>query len=226
MMKLLRVLPPLILAVLMLSVQGCAAAAALFPPTATPTATATATFPPTPSAMATPAATATLTPTPQPDFVAAALQVSDLPSGFIAITPPAKSDQATQWFEYADRAEDVLGFASRFGAEDQKQNFDLILGNPRFLSNFLGLELSGAKIASATPYPGLDMYGDKSTAYVATVLGYIGTGGDRVHADIFMVRKGSVGVLAVAWYIQGDTPEISLPDLAAAVNKRLLIAAP
>jgi len=202
---------PALIVVLLLSVN-CMAASALFTPTPTPTST----FTPTPTA--TPTLLPTFTITPTPDISSAELKLSDLPSGFTPLSPPANSDfPGMKWFEYGDPSpfQAILGAVTPLQQND-RFGFDATIKNPDLLLQSVNARNNQAPIKSLKPVSGLDKFGDMSGGYT----GLTARNGIKFDVDIFLMRKGSVGVLVVSMYLHEQGPVISIGDLASILDKR------
>lgn len=219
-----RLYPKVIIAVCMIlfATSGCVVPA-IFPPTVTPTPTSTSTptltptvtFTPSPTSTLTP--TATLTPTPAPEFILAALQVSDFPSNAIEVPIPIHSGGNDKWFSYAFQGEIFFGFTAPLDSDRAIVNFDLVIGNAQLFSSFLALQFPKATIKNVKRYPGLDHFPDQSNAFTALFVAEK----DTFKADIFVIRKGSVGSMVLGLYRDSATPSMSIEDLASMVSNKV-----
>ena len=209
---------PIVLAliVLLFSSLNCMAASAFFPPTVTPTATFTQTPTVTPSP--TPTLTPTFAPTPTPDISSAELQITDLPAGFSTLSyPTGSADPSLKWFEYGDSSplQIIVGAVQPLKQNDQF-DFDTMIKNPDLLLQSINAGAGKTVIKNLKPLSGLDQFGDASNGFT----GVTTSNGITLQADIFLIRKGSVGVFLLSMYPKGQEPAISTLDLAKILNQR------
>lgn len=205
---------------LLLSSLSCMAASALLPSTPTPTATETLTPTLTPSPTLTPTPTLIPTPTltPTPDFSSAELQLSDLPPGFSALAyPTGSADPSLKWFEYGDSLplQIIVGAVQPLKQNDQF-DFDTMIKNPDLLLQSINAGAGKTVIKNLKPLSGLDRFGDASNGFTGVTTSY----GITLQVDIFIMRKGSTGVLLLSMYPRGEEPIVSIVDLATILNKR------
>jgi len=207
----------IVICIILFGSSSCIAKSAIFPPTSTPppTFTQTSTLTPSPTSTSTP--NPTLTSTPAPEFILAALQTSDFPSGVVEVPPPVKSDENSKWFSFGLRDEIFFGFTSSLNSGGEISNFDTVMSTPRMFSSFLSLEFTKATVTNVKLYSGLDTFPDKSNGYTAKII----SGSDTFNADIFMIRKGRVGALVVGFYLDSATPSMSIEDLAIMVGNKM-----
>ena len=177
---------------------NCMAASALFPPTPTPTYTPTQT--PTATPPPTPTFTPTVTLTATPDISSAQLELSDLPPGFRPLSFPTDADPNLKWFAYGDSSpfQVILGAVEPLGPDDQF-DFDALIENPDLLLQSINASAGTAAIKSLKPISGLDQFGDASNGFTGLTTSH----GITLNADLFLMRKGRVGVFVISMYPRG-----------------------
>jgi hypothetical protein len=185
-------------------------------PTATPTSTATATVMPTD--------TPTITPTPEPDLSDVIITVSDLPDGFMPLSSreldvyESGYGEGARAFSFtldAAQFETITGVAMPIDLRSNQEFFDQNL--PNFVDfTVKGLEFNGTALQDPEELTGLEEIGE--TRYgMTTVIDY---GGVSYRWDVVAFRRGSVGMLVLIAYLDGDEPVMPVADLAILLDER------
>ncbi len=189
-------------------------------PTSTPTGTPTntPTFTPTATPVPTRTRTPTMTPTPRPMLMAYALTADDLPPGFVAISPK-QADSLTKSmpdgsyaFGLSDevRSQAIVGLLMPLTKRNEQLAFDA--GLPALLQLFA----AGFGGTDQQKLDGLEDIGEARAAITSVSKGY----GAAYRCDIVGFRRGAVGAFLVVCYPDGDTPAVSLSELARLLEGR------
>lgn len=214
---------------------------ATFTPTATPTSTPTST--PTLTPTSTPTSTPTLTPTatPTPGPASATILLSDLPTGFDAVS---SADLARLNLTEQDIAR---SFGSSFSSGQphnlsvyiatrpsyelvmslvvyplstlDRAGFDLAATTPDLMvkSFSTGLARGTQTVKSANIIPGLENIGDGSIGVSAVVVAVP----NNSQIDLVLAHRGSVGQIVAVFYFEGTKPLIPVGDLARILDGRI-----
>lgn len=232
-------LVPLMVGLVILSSLACTTPSiALFAtptPTAspTPTATATPTVTPSPVPTDTPTPLPTDTPepslTPTPDLSEVRITPFDLPRGFDPM-PDAQLDQILSAMQGSDmepssafgyitndtasRFQMLYGFISPLYTTFDQRAFDLGVSNPDLLVTMMASALGNTSVSDNRPISGLDDIGE-SRAGVTVAMSIEGV---PMRMDMIMFRRGYIGAYVYTMYINGESPQITIQELATKLD--------
>ena len=209
--------------------QATTIAADIFPtltaeaPTPTPNATPTNT----------PTNTPTVTPTPLPDFSEVVLTLEDLPSGFevlsgdeFGFTKEALSGadfivESTFTFFEAEHFEFVWGYTSLLPTRFDQVVFDKDLDQTEIMEIIMKTLLKGFEgytILEKKGLPDLDDIGDASAGLTVVV----DVEGIPMRMDMVIFRRDKVVAFVSTFYIDGDSPIITVEDVAVKLDERII----
>lgn len=214
---------------------------ATFTPTATPTTTPTSTptLTPTPTPTSTPTLTPTATPTPGP--ASATILLSDLPSGFEALSSAdlvrfnvteeyigrsfgsafssGQPHNLTAYIATRPSFELILSMVVYPLSTLDRAGFDLAATTPDLMVKSFSTAVAGSTrtVKSANIIPGLDNIGDGSVG-ISTVIIATPT---NSQVDLVMAHRGSVAQIVAVFYFEGTRPIIPVGDLARILDGRI-----
>ena len=223
------VFPSIVLMVVVLLTLGCDALQGLVAtPTAVPTHTPTATNIPTATHTPIPSPTPTTASALPPDLSGLVLTLNDLPPGFqvvsleeFGLTREALSgdglivESVFAFMEY-ERFEFSMGFTTLLPTRVDQAAFDAELAEPDYLIEAFVVGLGATGVTEQSEIPGLDI-GD-AAAGITVVAGLEGV---PMRMDMLVFRDGTVGAFVVAMYLEGDTPLISIEEIARRLEARI-----
>jgi hypothetical protein len=179
-----------------------------------------------------------ITPLPQlavehPDLSQVVLTLQDLPPGFEAM-PSQLADLKTKLSQqenfkpesiFAFHKQDrpfqlVMGFTTLLPTRTDQVNFDSFLNQSGFVKPFLDgfQEASRAEVIEPKKLdlPTLGTIGNTSAGWQAVAK----VQGIPIHLDIVLLRRGTVGVLTASMYLEGETPQIPIVEMAQKLDQR------
>ena len=99
---------------------------------------------------------------------------------------------------------------------NEEFGFDAMMKNPDLLLQAINGTSSSNQVKNLKPISGLGNFGDAS----AGLNGLMTSQGVTLQTDLFIMRKGSIGIFVISFYPQGQEPVMSIVDLAKILNQR------
>lgn len=146
------------------------------------------------------------------------IRLVDLPSGFSAgFAPTDPNDPSTRYYEYENPSpfQVIVGAVGPVTPRNQFA-FDALMKNPDLLLQSINAKSNLSQMKSFKQVSDLDDFGDVSDGFT----GRMTTQGVTLQTDMFIMRKGVVGVFVVSMYSPGRKPAVSILDLANILDKR------
>ena len=194
-------------------------------PTITPTITPT--FPPT--------NTPTVTTTPLPDVSGVVLTFEDLPPGFEEIPPEefglTKEDMSNDefivenifLFMQVDPIEFVMGFTILIPSKLDQLSFDVALTQPELVMDSFLMAFGPGGDNDVSELPDLAIYGDTSTGFTSVADMGLGM---AMRMDVVVIRRDFVGAILILMYIDGETPTVTIDEIASKMDERIIEVLP
>ncbi len=188
-------------------------------PTETPTSTPTLTATPRPSSTPTRTKTPTVMPTATPRLMALVLTPSDLPVGFQAMDPQQMKELMREWpsgscgFAMADikRAQVVMGFLMLVTRRDEQLEFD---GTLQEFVQYTAALVGGKDYAKVD---GMEDIGEARAAIT-----FVGRSSSVSYRwEILGFRRAEVAAILFVAYPDGDSPAVSVGELARLLQARI-----
>ncbi len=178
---------------------------------------------PTPSSTITPTATSTPTITPSPtvppipNISNAALALMDLPKGFEVIPNPPAATETEKFYGYVDTKsfQIIMGTSIAVMTDDDRIGFDLMLNNPDMLIELFAAE--DMKFSNARPIEGMDIYGDKSSGFMADT----NIDGLQMVAEFFVMREKNVGGIFINLHRVNKPGAVTTEEVVAILVQKI-----
>lgn len=223
-----RPLPKLAFALTIFMTLGCGVASQIFA-IATPTPTITPSSTTTPSPTITPTRTPTLTPTPLPDISAARILLEELPAGFeelpaqeLGMEDAASDEEAMQpevtfAFQNPNDFQLILGMDFLLVKGLDRAGFGYAINHPdEFLEQVVN-SLGAQEIREEKLLTGLEDVGEMRVAMSMIAE----SDGIPVQVEMILFRRDIVGGMIASITLEGETPSISLHDLARLLDQHI-----
>ncbi|NER36331.1 MAG: hypothetical protein F6J93_20510 [Oscillatoria sp. SIO1A7] len=162
------------------------------------------------------------------DFSQVILTNRDLPAGFQAM-PPTDMEKLRQdlnqddfkvesLFAFADQNnfEVVMGITTSINSEQDRAEFDEALNKPEVLQALLTQGLGETRVLEKEPLEALDNIGE---AVGGTSL-KVNLENIPARLDIVAFRRDIIGAFVFVMYLDGDTPALSIADVARQLDVR------
>jgi hypothetical protein len=208
-------------------------------PTATktliPSPTNTPTITPTITPTLPPTNTPTITPTPLPDISGVGLTLKDLPPGFEEIPPEefglSKEDMSDDeffvenifLFMQVEPIEFIMGFTILIPSKLDQLSFDVALTQPELFMDSFMMAFDLGDVNDLKELPDLAIYGDTSAGFTLaadTGLGMV------MRMDMAVIRRDFAGAILIIMYIDGETPVVTIDEIASKMDERLIEVLP
>jgi len=170
-----------------------------------------------------------------PDISGVVLTLEDLPPGFEEIPPEefglSKEDMSDDeffvenifLFMQVEPIELIMGFSILIPSTLDQLSFDVALTQPElFMDSFLmAFELGDGN--DVRELPDLAIYGDTSTGFTSAAdmgLGMV------MRMDVAVIRRDFVGAILIIMYIDGETPVVTIDEIASKMDERIIEVLP
>lgn len=163
-----------------------------------------------------------------PDFSQVILTDRDLPASFLAMSPTDMEQlrqdlnqddfKVESLFAFADRNnfEVVMGITTTINNEQDRAEFDEALNQPEVLQALLTQGLGETRVLDKKPLEALDNIGE---AVGGTSL-KVNLEDIPARLDIVAFRRDIIGAFVFVMYLDGETPALSIADVARQLDVR------